>query len=120
RQCFFHPEMPVKPFFVAFTGAAVVLAIALNLPPHLLDLHTITACLPAVSIASVLVAVGYKLLKKFMGDGSDISAHSSTTYYYQVGDNYTTRVWTNTTFFVLRTRRSSGAIEGKRTQLLGQ
>ncbi|KAJ7318766.1 hypothetical protein DFH08DRAFT_1086491 [Mycena albidolilacea] len=106
--------MSIGTFLLAFLTGAIVLPIALLLSPQLPDIQTVTAYLPAVSVAGVIV-FGYKLVKRLIagGGGPDISARSSTIYYCEVDDTATTQIWANTTFFALRTPHSSGAIEGK-------
>ncbi|KAJ7452909.1 hypothetical protein FB451DRAFT_1374002 [Mycena latifolia] len=108
--------MSLKSLLISLVGCATLVLIVL-FPP---ELHMITAILPAVSIATLPI-LGYKLLKRFFSGGGvpDISAHSNTVYYYDTNEKYTTRIWTNTTHFVVRTPRSTAAIEGpKHTQLL--
>jgi hypothetical protein len=60
--------MSIGTFLLAFLTGAIVLPIALLLSPQLPDIQTVTAYLPAVSVAGVIV-FGYKLVKRLIAGG---------------------------------------------------
>ncbi|KAJ7082658.1 hypothetical protein B0H15DRAFT_436303 [Mycena belliarum] len=105
--------MSFKTILITLAGCATLTA-AVLFPPNL---DMIKASIPAVSLASLpilAIGVGWKLLKRALSGGAvpDLSAHSNTLCYFETSDTHTTRIWTNTTYFILRTPRLAGSTAG--------